>query len=48
MAWALSKTGGKLITIEIDKTLHRKALQNFKAAGLDAFIDARRADAHRP
>lgn len=47
MAWALSKTGGKLITIEIDEALHRKALQNFKAAGLEAFIDARRADAHR-
>lgn len=47
MAWALSKTGGKLITIEIDEALHRSALQNFKAAGLDAFVDARRADAHR-
>jgi predicted O-methyltransferase YrrM len=47
IAWALSKTGGKLITIEIDTTLHRKALQNFKAAGVEAFIDARRADAHR-
>src|SRR5512139_3449603 len=31
MAWALSKTGGRLITIEIDEALHRKALQNFKA-----------------
>jgi caffeoyl-CoA O-methyltransferase len=47
MAWALSQTGGKLITIEIDETLHRKALENFKAAGVDAYIDARRADAHR-
>lgn len=47
MAWALSKTGGRLITIEIDEALHRKALQNFKAAGLEAFIDARRADAHQ-
>ncbi|MGE5257602.1 MAG: O-methyltransferase [Hyphomicrobiales bacterium] len=47
MAWALSQTGGKLITIEIDETLHRKAIENFKAAGVDAFIDARRADAHR-
>lgn len=46
IAWALSKTGGKLITIEIDETLHQKALENFKAAGLEAFIDARRADAH--
>jgi predicted O-methyltransferase YrrM len=47
IAWALSRTGGKLITIEIDAKLHQKALQNFKAAGLEAFIDARRADAHQ-
>jgi predicted O-methyltransferase YrrM len=46
IAWALSKTGGKLITIEINETLRQKALQNFKAAGLEALIDARRADAH--
>jgi caffeoyl-CoA O-methyltransferase len=46
IAWALSKRGGKLITIEIDADLHKKALQNFKAAGLEAFIDARLADAH--
>ena len=47
IAWALSKTGGKLITIEIDAKLHQKALQNFKAVGLETFIDARRADAHQ-
>lgn len=47
VAWALSKTGGKLITIEIDAKLHQKALENFKAAGLEAFIDARLADAHQ-
>ena len=46
IAWALSKTGGKLITIEIDANLHKKAMQNFKAAELEAFIDARLADAH--
>lgn len=47
IAWALSRTGGKLITIEIDAKLHQKALQNFKAAGLEAVIDARCADAHQ-
>ena len=47
IAWALSKTGGKLITIEIDQNRYQKALQNFKAAGLEPFIDARRADAHQ-
>jgi predicted O-methyltransferase YrrM len=46
IAWALSKTGGKLITIEIDEGRHREALQNFKEAGLSEYIDARLADAH--
>ncbi len=46
MAWALSKTGGKLITIEIDEGRYRKALANFKKAGLADYIDARLADAH--
>ena len=46
IAWALSKTGGKLITIEIDEGRHRQALANFEAAGLSKFIDARLGDAH--
>ena len=46
MAWALSKTGGKLITIEIDEERHRQALANFRKAGLADFVDARLADAH--
>lgn len=46
MAWALSKTGGRLITIEIDEKRHREALKNFKEAGVSEFIDARLADAH--
>ena len=46
MAWALSKTGGKLITIEIDEGRYRQALDNFAAAGLSEFVDARLADAH--
>ncbi len=46
MAWALSKTGGKLITIEIDEERHKKALENFREAGLSDYIDARLADAH--
>jgi predicted O-methyltransferase YrrM len=47
IAWALSKTGGKLITIEINKDRHKKALANFKKAGLSDYIDARLADAHK-
>jgi len=46
IAWALSKTGGKLITIEINESSHRTALQNFKEAGLSDYVDARLADAH--
>ena len=46
IAWALSKTGGKLITIEIDEGRHKRALANFKEAGLSEYIDARLADAH--
>jgi predicted O-methyltransferase YrrM len=47
MAWALSKTGGKLITIEIDEVRYKTALKNFKKAGVEEFIDARLADAHQ-
>ncbi|MFZ0280842.1 MAG: class I SAM-dependent methyltransferase [Bacteroidales bacterium] len=47
MAWALSKTGGKLTTIEIDEGRHKTALENFRQAGLSEFIDARLADAHQ-
>lgn len=46
IAWALSKTGGKLITIEIDKTRYLEAKANFKKAGVTKYIDVRLADAH--
>ncbi len=46
IAWALSKTGGKLITIEIDKTRYLQAKSNFKKAGVSKYIDARLGDAH--
>jgi caffeoyl-CoA O-methyltransferase len=46
MAWALSKTGGKLITIEIDEDRYAEAVANFKECGLSEYIDARLADAH--
>lgn len=46
IAWALSKTGGKLITIEIDKSRYMQAKSNFKKAGIDKYIDTRLADAH--
>jgi caffeoyl-CoA O-methyltransferase len=46
IAWALSKTGGKLVTIEIDEDRHREALANFEKAGVAPYVDARLADAH--
>jgi len=46
IAWALSKTGGKLITVEINERRYKQALENFEKAGLSDYIDARLADAH--
>jgi caffeoyl-CoA O-methyltransferase len=46
IAWALAKTGGKLITIEIDPARHAEAVKNFEEAGVAPYIDARLADAH--
>lgn len=47
IAWALSKTGGKLTTVEIDEWRHQRALEYFKEAGVSEYIDARLADAHK-
>lgn len=47
IAWALAKTGGKLITVEIDPRRHQTAVANFKEAGLSGYIDARLGDAHQ-
>jgi predicted O-methyltransferase YrrM len=46
IAWAMSKTGGTLVTIEIDERRHRAARRNFEAAGVTRYVDARLADAH--
>ncbi len=46
IAWALSKTGGKLITIEINESRHNTAVRNFEEAGLSDYVDARLANAH--
>jgi len=45
LAWALSKTGGKLTTIEINETRCREASARFEEIGLSALIDVRCADA---
>ncbi len=46
IAWALAKTGGHLVTVDIDADRHREAVANFREAGLSEFVDARLADAH--
>jgi predicted O-methyltransferase YrrM len=46
LAWAASKTGGKVTTIEIDRGRYETALVNFRKAGVASFIDARLGDAH--
>jgi predicted O-methyltransferase YrrM len=46
IAWALSKTGGKLVTVEVNERRHKEALANFEEAGLSKYIDARLGDAH--
>jgi caffeoyl-CoA O-methyltransferase len=46
IAWALSKTDGRLITIEIDEERFEEARKHIEEAGLSSYVDARRADAH--
>ena len=46
IAWGLSKTGGKLTTIEIEPSRHAEALRNLEEAGVASLVDARLADAH--
>ncbi len=45
LAWAAAKTGGRVVTIEIDRGRHERALANFKRAGVAEYVDARLADA---
>lgn len=47
LAWALSKTGGKLVTIEIDPQRQAKAIENLHAAGLAQYVEFRLGDAHQ-
>jgi len=46
IAWALSKTGGKLVTVEIDRGRYEKAKQNISAAGLSDYVEFILGDAH--
>lgn len=46
IAWALSKTGGKLVTVEIDKDRQKEAVKNLEKVGLSDLVDFRLGDAH--
>ena len=45
LALGVSQSGGKLISLDIDKGRHTLALENFRLAGLAAHADLRLADA---
>jgi caffeoyl-CoA O-methyltransferase len=45
IALAMSQTGGRLITVEIDPRPAEEARRNFRRAGLDSLIDSRINDA---
>jgi len=47
LAWAASKTGGMVTTIELDEGRHRQAIANLTEAGLRDYVDARLGDAHQ-
>jgi len=47
IAWALSKTGGRLTTLEIDPGRHEEAKRNLEEAGVAHLVDARLGDAHQ-
>lgn len=45
IALGLKRTGGRLITLEIDERRHRTARENFRAAGVADLVEARLGDA---
>ena len=47
LAWAARKTGGRVVTIEIDQGRYKQAIENVKAAGLMDQVIFQWADAHQ-
>jgi len=47
LAWAMSKTGGKVITLELNERRYKEALKNIAEAGLSDYVDARLGNAHK-
>ena len=46
LAWAMSKTGGKVTTLELNEERHKEALKNIEEAGLSQYVDARLGNGH--
>jgi len=46
LAWAMSKTDGKVTTIEIDEKRRNQALKHLEEAGLSAYVDSKLGNAH--
>ncbi len=46
LAWAMSKTGGKVTTLEMNKQRQKQAIKNLTEIGLIGYVDARLGDAH--
>jgi caffeoyl-CoA O-methyltransferase len=47
IAWALSKTGGKLVTVEIDEQRQKEAISNLEKVGLAHLVEFRLGDANQ-
>lgn len=47
IAWALSKTGGSLTTVEVDERRYKQAQANIEAAGLSDYVELLLGDAHQ-
>jgi len=46
LAWAASKTGGTVTTLELDEGRRKQALANLTESGLRPYVDSRLGDAH--
>jgi caffeoyl-CoA O-methyltransferase len=46
LTWAMSKTGGKVTTVELNEERHKQAIKNLTEAGLINYVDARLGNAH--
>jgi len=46
LAWAMSKTGGKVTTVELSESRQKQAIKNLTEAGLVGYVDFKLGNAH--